>query len=234
MKHKAIFNWSGGKDSALALYKILQNPDFEIISLLTTINKETQQSSMHAIPLALLKQQAESIGLALYTIDLAANGDFTSYDQAMEKAVLHFKKLGVTHFAFGDIYLHDVRSYREKQLQAYGIQVVEPLWDLSVTEVMDEFLKSQLKTIITCITESMLSPKYLGKIIDKQLISTFPKDADICGENGEYHTFCYAGPLFKKEIKFITKESIRISNRIKMDDGSQEEFIYRCLPLSEK
>ena len=135
-REKAVFNWSGGKDSALALYKAQQSGAYEIVSLLTTVNRDSARSSMHGIPVGLLRRQADSIGLPLYTIDLTPNGTMENYEEAMAAAVGHFKDMGADRFIFGDIFLHDVRSYREKQLSPYGITVVEPLWGKSTADIM--------------------------------------------------------------------------------------------------
>lgn len=131
---KAVFNWSGGKDSALALYTVLQQKKFEVVALLTTVNEETELSSMHAIPFSLLMKQAESIGIPLYPVFLPKN--LPVYEQRMLDAAHHFKAQGVEHFIFGDIYLNDVRKYREDRLHPLGIEVVEPIWNLDSTEVM--------------------------------------------------------------------------------------------------
>lgn len=125
---KAVFNWSGGKDSALALWKVLQAGEYEVVSLLTTVNRENQRSSMHAIPVALLQKQAESIGIPLYVAELEPGREMQGYEETMRLAVNHFLKMGVMHFIFGDIFLHDVKVYRERQLAPYGITVAEPLW----------------------------------------------------------------------------------------------------------
>src|SRR5690606_14917782 len=139
-KKKAVFNWSGGKDSALALQKILQDNEFDVVALLTTINEETLTSSIHSIPIELLTKQADSIGIHLYTVLFAK--DLTNYDDKMQETVDYFKKQGVTHFIFGDIFLADVKTYRETKLNPLGIEVVEPLWDKSSTEIISDFIKS--------------------------------------------------------------------------------------------
>lgn len=226
MKKKAIFNWSGGKDSALALYKILQNQEYEIISLLTTVNSATDRSSMHAIPVSLLRKQAQSIGLPLYIVELAPTGEMVGYNQAMLKATEHFKALGVTHFIFGDIFLFDVRSYREKQLNPHGIEVVEPLWDKSTTQIMEEFLESGLKTIVVTTMANLLDENYVGRNIDEEFVKKLPKDIDICGENGEYHTFCYDGPIFNYPISYSLGKPFLVSNEVKMEDGTLQTFTY--------
>jgi uncharacterized protein (TIGR00290 family) len=195
---KAVFNWSGGKDSALALYTVLQQKQFEVVALLTTVNEETELSSMHAIPFSLLMKQAESIGIPLYPVFLPKN--LPVYEQRMLDAAQHFKAQGVEHFIFGDIYLSDVRKYREDRLHPLGIEVVEPIWNLDSTEVMQNFLDSGIRTKIIVTDASKLDRSFIGQDIDAALIERMPEDVDICGENGEYHTFAYAGALFKKTL----------------------------------
>ena len=225
-KKKAVFNWSGGKDSALGLYKILEQGEYEVISLLTTINKESKRSSMHGIPLELLQLQADNIGIPLYPVDLVPKGDIGEYENAMQQAVSHFKAEGVNHFIFGDIFLHDVKSYREKQLSPYGINVIEPLWGKSSGEIMEEFLQSGLQTIIVTTTADKLGEQYIGRIINRELIKSFPPEIDICGENGEYHTFCYDGKIFTKPVPFSLGEKMQQSYPIRLDDGTEKVFTY--------
>lgn len=230
---KAVFNWSGGKDSALALYKMLRDENFEIVSLLTTVNRDSKRSTMHGIPVTLLELQAQSIGLPLHIVDLTPKGDMSDYNEAMADAVRHFKEQGVTHFGFGDIFLHDVRSYREKQLAPYGIEVVEPLWGKSSEQIMEEYLDSGLQTVIVTITEGVLSESYIGKVIDRPLVESFPGDIDVCGEEGEYHTFCYDGGIYRHPVPFRLGEPIRATYPIKLEDGSVKEYSYWFANLQE-
>ena len=138
-KIPAVFNWSGGKDSALALYRVLQEGVYEVVSLLTTVCRDTRRSPMHGIPIWLLRSQAGSIGLPLEVVELPANGSMEEYEAAMSEAVDRFKELGVRHFIFGDICLEDVRAYRERRLVPCGITVVEPLWGRDTKAVAEEF-----------------------------------------------------------------------------------------------
>lgn len=225
-REKAVFNWSGGKDSALALYKILQAGEYEVVALLTTINRDNQRSSMHAIPVALLQKQAASIGIPLYMVDLESKSGITLYEEGMTKAVYHFKKAGVKNFIFGDIFLHDVKSYREKQLQPHGIKVVEPLWGKTSEEIMTEFLASGLQTVVVTITADMLNPKFIGRLIDPTFPGDLPQEADVCGENGEYHTFCYAGGMFRTPIPFSLGQPLKMTYPITLDDGTTKEYSY--------
>ena len=233
-RKKAVFNWSGGKDSALALYKVLQSNEYEIVSLLTTVNRDSGRSSMHAIPTSLLNAQAESIGIPLYIVDLIPKGDMTNYENSMKKAVNHFKAQEVTHFIFGDIFLYDVRSYRESQLAPFHIEVVEPLWDGSSSQIIEEFLQSGLQTIIVTTMANLLGKEYIGKLINRSLIESLPKEIDVCGENGEYHTFCFDGPIFKQPVVYKLGIPFEFSNTIKMDDGTHQTFTYWFANLEEK
>lgn len=230
---KVVFNWSGGKDSALALYKILQDETYEVISLLTTVNRKSQRSTMHGIPIPLLFKQAESIGLPLYIVDLTPKGDMSDYETAMTLAINHFIQQDVHHFGFGDIFLHDVRKYREKHLSPYGIEIIEPLWDKTSRQIMEEFLESGLQTVIVTITEGTINEKLIGCILDRKLVESLPPEIDICGENGEYHTFCYAGGMFRKPVEFSLGESIRKTFPIKHDDGTIKNYTYWFANLNE-
>lgn len=223
---RAVFNWSGGKDSALALHKVLNSVEYDVISLLTTVNAANSRSSMHGIPIDLLRKQADSIGIPLYVLELSPGGEMAGYESAMRKAVEHFKSQGVRHFIFGDIFLHDVRSYREKQLKPYGIEVVEPLWDKSSDEVMDEFLESGLKTIVVTTMADRLDDGYVGRVIDREFVGSLPANVDKCGENGEYHTFCFDGAIFQKPVPYSLGKPFKVSNTVNIDDGTQQTYHY--------
>ncbi|MBS1730329.1 MAG: adenine nucleotide alpha hydrolase [Bacteroidetes bacterium] len=229
-RKKAVFNWSGGKDSSLALFKILQEDQFEVVSLLTTINEETHTSSIHSIPLVLLKKQAERVGIPLYTVSLSR--DHISYETGMTKAIEHFKIKGIKHFIFGDIFLADVKSYRESKLNPLGIEVIEPLWGLSSTEVMHEFLKSGIQSKIIVTQADKLGREFIGKEINQDFLNSIPHGIDMCGENGEYHTISYGGGPFHTKLDFEIKKINKISYTFKMDDGELKEFEYWQADLS--
>ncbi len=232
-RKKAVFNWSGGKDSALALYKVLQSDEYEVVSLLTTINKNSGTSSMHAIPDDLLQAQADSIGIPLYRVMLPEK-DISGYNDAMIQSTEHFKTFGVNHFIFGDIYLHDVRSYREKQLNPHGIEVVEPLWDKTSEEIIEEFLASGIKTKIIVTQAEKLDETFVGRDLDRSFIVSLPEGIDLCGENGEYHTFVYNTPYFKNEIKFSLDVPRKEHYDFVMDDGTKKRYYYwQCLLKSD-
>lgn len=221
---KAVFNWSGGKDSALALYKILQQNEFEVIALLTTINEETGTSSVHSIPIEILQKQAESINIPLYKVEFAK--DLSNYDDKMRKAVNHFKEHGVTHFIFGDIFLADIKTYRENKLNPLGIEVVEPLWNKSSEQIIDEFLNSGIKSKIIVTQAYKLGCEFIGKDLDRLILNLFPNDVDVCGENGEYHTLSYAGGPYKNTVDFSIQNIEKEVYSIKLDNGEIKTYEY--------
>lgn len=222
MKPKAVFNWSSGKDSALALYKILQEEKFEITSLLTSINKEFQRISMHGVHISLLEKQAESLGFPLIKLELPKEPSMEEYRNIMESTMNDFKQQGVTHSVFGDIFLEDLRKYREDQLAAAGIQGVFPLWKKDTKNLIEEFMDLGFKTIVTCINETYLDKSFAGRVIDKQFIEDLPENVDPCGENGEFHTFTFDGPIFNDPIGFEVGEIVK-KTYPKPKSGSDEE-----------
>ncbi|MGL2993197.1 diphthine--ammonia ligase [Flavobacterium sp. TSSA_36] len=208
MKTKALFNWSSGKDSALALYKTLQNPEFEIDCLVTSVNQKHQRVSMHGLRVELLHRQAESIGLPLEIVAIPEMPTMEAYEEAMRASIAPLVNKGITHSIFGDIFLEDLRSYREKQLASIGLQGIFPLWKIPTKDLLQEFLQLGFKTIVVCVSERYLDQSFVGRVIDEQFIQDLPENVDICGENGEFHTFTFDGPLFYKPILFEIGEVV--------------------------
>jgi uncharacterized protein (TIGR00290 family) len=209
MKPKAIFNWSSGKDSALALYKTLKENQFEVTTLLTSINKEFQRISMHGVHVSLLEKQAESLGFPLIKMELPKEPSMEEYREIMSKTMNEIQSQGVTHSIFGDIFLEDLRKYREDQLQSIGMEAVFPLWKINTIDLIHEFLELGFKTIVTCVNETYLDKSFAGRIIDKNFIKDLPENVDPCGENGEFHTFTFDGPIFKNPIQFEIGETVK-------------------------
>lgn len=233
MKKKAIFNWSSGKDSAFALYKILQEDEFEIQALVTSINMKYKRVSMHGIREELVEKQAESIGIPLIKIELPESPSMEEYNSIMRKKMEEFVSKGITHSIFGDIYLEDLRNYREQKLNEVGMEGVFPLWKLPTDQLIQGFLDIGFKTIITTVNENYLNKKFVGKILDESFLRQLPKKVDPCGENGEYHTFTFDGPLFRFPIEFELGEVIRktypqpkISENEKSSEFEQYGFWY--------
>ena len=231
-KKKAVLNWSGGKDSAHALLKVLQSGEYDVVSLLTTVNRSTCLSTMHNIPISLLEVQSRHIGIPLRVVQLNPGGNMEDYNIAMDTVTREFIEQGVTHFIFGDIFLHDVRSYREQQLNPLGIKVVEPLWGKSSKDIMADFLATGLKTIVVTTMADGLGQSAIGQLIDEDFIANLPLDCDPNGENGEYHTFCYDGPIYNTPIPFTMGIPYSKSFDIRLDDGSKKTFTYCFTELS--
>lgn len=225
-REKAVFNWSGGKDSALALYYAKCSGQYDIMALLTTVNQDNGRSLMHAIPAALLQAQADSIGLPLHIVELDPKADMEEYESAMNCAVGHFKGQGITKFIFGDIFLEDIRAYREQNLAKYRIDVVEPLWGKSSAEVLNDFAESGFRTVIVTTMADRLDHSFIGCVIDRSFMPDFPEGVDLCGENGEYHTFCFDGPIFREPIPYCLGEPFLFSNEVTSEDGSKTTFSY--------
>jgi hypothetical protein len=188
---------------------------------------------MHGIPFPLLQAQAASIGIPLHAVDLTPKGDMEDYQTAMSQAVAHFKAQGVTHFIFGDIFLHDVRKYREQQLAPHGIEVVEPLWGRSSETVMHDFLASGLQTVVVTTMADGLGAAAIGRTIDSDFIASLPAGTDPNGENGEYHTFCYDGPIFRTPVRFRLGSPFSRSYDIRLDDGTEKTYTYWFADLQE-
>ena len=206
MTKKCIFNWSGGKDSALALYHCLHNPDLDIKYLVTTINDSADRISMHGVRTELLNEQAESIGIPLYQVRLPEMPGMEEYDKVMRYHLEHFKNEGITHSIFGDIFLEDLKKYRDERLAEVGLTGIYPLWKRDSHQLIDEFLNLGFGTVIAC-TQKQLQ-HIAGKEITPELILSLPADVDVCGENGEFHTFIFKGPIFSNEIKYKTGEMV--------------------------
>ena len=201
-----IFNWSGGKDSSLALYHCLNNPDLDIKYLVTTINDEADRISMHGVRVELLIEQAKQIGIPLHQIRLPEMPGMEAYDSLMRKQIDYFVGKGITHSIFGDIFLEDLKKYRDERLAEAGLTGIYPLWKRDTRELINEFLTLGFETVIACTQQRLQN--ILGKEISTELIDSLPADVDVCGENGEFHTFAFKGPIFKNEIKYKTGEHV--------------------------
>jgi len=201
-----IFNWSGGKDSSLALYHCLNNPELDIKYLVTTVNDAVNRISMHGVREELLIKQAESIGIPLYQVRLPEMPGMREYDETMRTHLQKFRDEGITHSIFGDIFLEDLKKYRDERLAEIGMTGIYPLWKRDTHELIDEFLALGFGTVIAC-TQAALE-KFVGKEITKELIAELPDGVDVCGENGEFHTFAFKGPIFSKPINYKIGEKI--------------------------
>ncbi len=216
---KAYFNWSSGKDSAFALYKVLQEKEYQIEKLITNVNEDYQRVSMHGLHESLLEAQAESIGLPLEKIMFPADVTMDLYNQKMKEKTSELKSLGLNHAVFGDIFLEDLKNYRDSKLKEVGITGVYPLWKQDTKKLLREFLTLGFKTITVCVNAKLLGEEFVGRIIDEDFINELPDNIDVCGENGEFHTFCYDGPIFKKPVEFEIGDKVLKSYTLNKDNS---------------
>lgn len=206
MNNKAFFNWSSGKDSALALYRILESGQFEIGTLFTSINSDNQRVSMHGVNKTLLEKQSVSLNLPLEILELPGNLTMDEYNQLFQVKIDELKMKNMNTAIFGDIFLEDVKAYRIKQLSQAGLDYSFPLWGRSTSDIINEFLSLGFKTVVTCVDGSCLDESFVGRVIDRDFIKDLPEGVDICGENGEFHTFVFDGPIFSYPIDFVLGE----------------------------
>jgi len=207
-KIKSIFNWSGGKDSSLALYHILREGKYDVKALMTTVNAKYERISMHGVRKELLYAQGKSIGIPVKEIRLPEMPSMSAYDETMKNVLTDIKKQEITHSIFGDIFLEDLREYRESRLSEVGLKGHFPLWKRDTTELVQEFIDLGFKTVVVCVKSELLGEEFAGRVIDKDFLKDLPKGVDPCGENGEFHTFVFDGPIFKEPIKYELGEKV--------------------------
>ena len=212
-REKVIFNWSGGKDSSLALFEIKEQDKFEIATLLTTVNKDYERISMHGIHEDLLEEQRRNLKLSLQKVYLSAQSSNEEYSQSMYKILNGFKDKGIHKAVFGDIYLEDIRRYREDQLSQVEMQAIFPLWNQDTHYLASRFVDLGFKAIITCVDTEAMPKEFAGETYDQYFLENLPDSVDPCGENGEFHTLVYEGPIFENPIGVSKGEKILRDSR---------------------
>lgn len=201
MKKVALF-WSGGKDAAMSLFKLRQNDDIDVAYLITTFTKPYKRVSMHGIREALIEKQAKSIGIPLIKIWLPELPSMEPYETELTKALTNLKQNGIDHYAFGDIFLEDIKKYRENLLTKIGVNCLFPIWNLPTSELANDFIQKGFQAKIVALSAKKLDKRFAGLNFDNQFLESLPKEIDPCGENGEFHTFVFDGPIFSKPINF--------------------------------
>ena len=227
-KPKAVMNWSGGKDSALALHKILKNKNLDVRYLLTSINDRWQRVSMHGVRRDLLRKQAESIGIDLIELRLPDQPSLEVYEKELNKTLDFLCGKDVTHSIFGDIFLEDLRSYRETQLTTKNLKGVFPLWQIPTGDLINEFFQCGFRAATVCVDSLKLDKTFCGRTIDEAFIKELPDDVDVCGENGEFHSFVYDAPFFQDPISFRKGEII--TRTYKTESMSSKFYFCDLLP----
>lgn len=205
---RALMSWSSGKDSAFALHVASQDPGLTIAGLLVTVNKEADRVAMHAVRRTLLELQADRLGIALHIVDIPFPCPNEIYEAQMDKAMSAAAEDGIKAVVFGDLFLEDVRQYREQALDATGMQPIFPLWGRPTDMLAREMIHSGIRAVLTCVDPSKLSPSFVGRAFDADLLDELPSDVDPCGERGEFHTFVWDAPAFTSPIAIQTGEIV--------------------------
>lgn len=224
LKHKSLFNWSGGKDSSLCLYHALRDDRFDIQYLLTTVNGKNKRVSMHGVSEDLLDDQAESIGLPLKKIHLPEFPTMSEYETIISKELEEAKEKNINISIFGDIFLEDLREYREKQLEKKGFTAMFPLWKRDTMDIAREFIELGFKAIVVSVDGRYLDESFAGRIYDKSFIDDLPVNVDPCGENGEFHSFVFDGPIFNNPIQFEKGKTVYKEYKSHGKDGPKENI----------
>lgn len=212
-KTKVLFSWSGGKDSALALHQLITSPDYQIVALLTTVTKDYDRVSMHGFRRTLLEKQAHSLGLPLEKIFISKKCSTEEYEHSMRRVLSNYVNTGVSHVAFGDIFLQQLREYREENLSRIGMNGIFPIWKKDTAELAKKFTNLGFRAIITCVDTEALDKTFAGRTFDEHFLSELPPGVDHCGENGEFHSFVYDGPIFKDKIPYAKGDVVLRENR---------------------
>lgn len=222
MPEKALLSWSSGKDSAWALHVLRAQQDVEVVGLLTTVNLAFNRVAMHAVRQELLRAQADAAGLPLYEVGIPWPCSNEQYEAAMASAVADAKARGITVMAFGDLFLEDIRAYREQKLQGTGMRPLFPLWGRPTAELAQEMVNGGLRARLTCIDPKHLPREFAGRTFDAGLLADLPGAVDPCGERGEFHSFAYAGPMFKAPIAITPGEVVERDGFVFADFTLQE------------
>jgi uncharacterized protein (TIGR00290 family) len=220
-----LFCWSGGKDSAMALHALLQRSDVRIAALLTTVTEGYERISMHGVRRELLRRQAQSIGLPLHEVRIPPQCINPIYEARMEEALRMYFDQGVRRVAFGDIFLQDLRAYREKNLARMGMTALFPIWKRDTRELVRSFHANRFRAITVCVDPKVLDPSFAGRELDESFFHGLPPHADPCGENGEFHTFVFDGPIFHSPIPVRTGEIVNRDGFVFCDLLSEMEEV---------
>ena len=207
-RRRVALSWSSGKDSAWTLHVLRQRPELEVVELVTTVNTAFDRVAMHAVRRELLQQQAQAAGLPLFEVPIPYPCSNADYERIMSDHVEELKRRDIGHIAFGDLFLEDIRRYRERQLQGSGMAPLFPLWGEPTGTLARTMIAAGLKAVITCADPKQIAAEYSGRLFDAALLASLPDGVDPCGENGEFHTFAFDGPMFRRPIDIAIGETV--------------------------
>lgn len=200
MSEKILFSWSGGKDSSLALYEIQKSPEYEVEALITTVTRDYGRVSMHGLRKELLHAQSESLGLPLKEVFISKEASNEEYQKSFLSSLKAYKNSGISKVVFGDIFLEDIKEYRQNLLANIEMECIFPIWNKDSSTLAQQFIEDGFKAVLVCVDTEQLDAEYSGRQFDHSLLSDLPDKVDPCGENGEFHTFVYDGPIFSSSI----------------------------------
>ena len=201
-------SWSGGKDSCLALFEIQKTRDYRVAALLTTVTRDYDRISMHGVRRVLLERQAACLGFPLHQVLITKGASNEEYETNLIEAVSAYSDQGIDSIVFGDLFLEDIKTYRDQFLARHGLRGIYPVWMRNTTEFISEFIALGFKAVITCVNADVLDSSFAGMFIDQNLLSALPAHVDPCGENGEFHTFVFDGPSFAQAVDFSVGETV--------------------------
>lgn len=213
MREKVVVAWSGGKDSALALYEILNSGGYEVKALLTTVTRDYDRVSIHGVRRVLLEQQAKALRIPLEEMFIPKGASNAEYESELLKALMRHRDRGVGAVVFGDIFLADVRKYRESLLGKAGLKAIFPLWGRDTKVLPLKFIKLGFKAVVTSVDSAAIGRDFVGRDYGEQFLADLPLNVDPCGENGEFHSFVYDGPIFHEKVAFKKGEIVLMDNR---------------------
>jgi uncharacterized protein (TIGR00290 family) len=205
---RTLLSWSSGKDSAWSLHILRQEGEYEIVGLLTTFNREANRVAMHGVRRALVQEQAGAAGISLWDVDLPSPCSNEDYESIMSGVCKTAVQAGIEYIAFGDLFLRDVRDYREKQLKNSGLTPLFPIWTTPTRDLASTMIEAGVKAKLSCVDGKSLSPSFVGRDFDQKLLADLPREVDPCGENGEFHTFVYGGPMFQRDLRLAVGEIV--------------------------
>jgi uncharacterized protein (TIGR00290 family) len=207
-KIPVLMSWSGGKDSCLALYETQRAPEYRVTALLTTLTRDYDRISMHGVRRVLLEEQAASLGLPLHQVFISKDASNDEYEMKMGEAFAEYRGQGIDSIVFGDLFLADIRAYREQFLARQEMRGLFPVWKRDTSRFIKEFIELGFKAIVTCVDSKKLDGSFAGRTIDEAFLSSLPGDVDPCGENGEFHSFVFDGPTFAAPVKVLRGETV--------------------------
>jgi len=209
MPKRVVISWSGGKDSAWTLHALRQQPkDYVVIGLLTTLNQQFNRIAMHGVRRELLEAQAKAAGLPVWVVPLPSPCSNEHYERRMANALRFVRGLGIDGVAFGDLYLEDIRQYRETQFASCGLELLFPIWGTPTRELANQIIRSGIRARLSCVNPCAVPAEWAGREYDQQLLAEMPQSVDPCAENGEFHTFVYDGPIFSSPIGILRGETV--------------------------